>query len=374
MLLSRALSLATVMLLVGCCTMGQVEAQENLDAGKSPSQIFGGTCTVCHKSPRGLLKKVPPGSLTAFLLHHCTTSPQMAGVLASYLISNGATVTRYGGGAQPKGGKDAKSGAKPASASEAPAALGELVGHPGYTKKRLARPAEAPDAVKPAAEGQAPAQEATEHGPDGGKLSAQQRPGKHGKPVPEEAPKPAEPPKEEASGGERAKTETKVESKQEGEGEATKGETGQPEGGKPAEDSSQSANAEPVKETEAPALRSDSVPAIAPAPTAPASSASSASPASAATGNSGSEPAAGTPAVAPEPPVSSPPAVTAPASPATSTSPASAAADNSGSEPAVVTPAVTPELSASPSPAVTASAPPQPPVAPAGPPAPPISK
>src|SRR5215831_18701038 len=170
MLLSRALSLATVMLLVGCCTMGQVEAQENLEAGKSPSQIFGGTCAACHKSPRGLLKTVPPGSLAAFLRQHYTTSPQMAGVLASYLISNGATATRYGGGAQAKGGKDAKSGARPASASEAPAALGEIAGH---NRKRLARPAEAPDAVKPAAEGQ-PAEAATEHGPDDRKLSAKQ--------------------------------------------------------------------------------------------------------------------------------------------------------------------------------------------------------
>jgi len=349
MLLSRALSLATVMLLVGCCTMGQVEAQENLEAGKSPSQIFASTCTACHKSPRGLLKKLPPGSLTAFLRQHYTTSSQMAGVLASYLISNGATDTRYGGGA--KGRKDAKSGAKPASASEVPAALGEL-GHPGQNKKRLARPAEAPDAVKPAAEGQAPTEEATE-------LSAQQRPGKHVKPGPEEAPMPAEPPKEEASGGEPSKTETKVESKQESEDEAAKAETGQPEGGKPAEDPSQSANAEPAK-MEALAPRPDSVPVVTPAPTVPASPATSASPASAA-GNSGSEPAA-------------PPAVTAPASPAASTSPVSAAAGISGSEPAVATPAVAPELSASPPPTVTASAPPQPPVAPAGPPAPPISK
>src|SRR5262249_36496887 len=147
-----------------------------------------------------------------------------------------------------------------------PAALGEL-GHPGHIKKRLARPAEAPDAVKPAAEGQAPAQEATEDASDSRKLSPQQRPGEYGKPGPEEAPKPAEPPKDEASGGEPSKTKTKVESKQESEGEATKGETNQPEGGKPAEDSSQSANAEPARESEAPALGPHSVPPVTPAPT-----------------------------------------------------------------------------------------------------------
>src|SRR5215472_4838446 len=42
---SRALSLATVLLLIGFWAAGRAEAQENLDAGKTPSQIFAGTCT-----------------------------------------------------------------------------------------------------------------------------------------------------------------------------------------------------------------------------------------------------------------------------------------------------------------------------------------
>jgi hypothetical protein len=268
---------------------------------------------------------VPPGSLASFLRQHYTTSPQMAGVLASYLISNGATAARYGSGAQAKGGRDAKSGARPASPSEAPAALGEIAGH---NRKRLARPA--PDTVKPAAEGQAPAEAATGHGPDDRKLSAKQGLGMPGNPGPEEAPNAAEPAKEETSGGESPKAETNVENRQESKGEAAYGETGQPEGGKPAEDTSQSANVEPSKETEAPAVRPDSVPAVTPAPIAPASPVTSASPASAAA-DSGREPAASTPAGASEPSTSAPAAV-------------------------------------------TASAPPQPPVAPSGPPAPPISQ
>src|SRR5438552_4547321 len=111
-MLSRALSLATVMLLIGCFTAEQARAQvQNLEAGKSPSQIFAGTCSACHKSPRGLLKTVPPGSLPSFLRQHYTTSPDMANVLSSYLASNGVNDTRYG--AQSKGGKDSgKDGAK----------------------------------------------------------------------------------------------------------------------------------------------------------------------------------------------------------------------------------------------------------------------
>ncbi|WP_204325431.1 hypothetical protein, partial [Stenotrophomonas maltophilia] len=65
-----------------------VHAVENLEAGKSPAQIFAGTCNACHKSPRGLLRSVPASSLPSFLRQHYTTSSDMASVLSSYLVSN----------------------------------------------------------------------------------------------------------------------------------------------------------------------------------------------------------------------------------------------------------------------------------------------
>jgi hypothetical protein len=95
-MLSRALSLATVTLLIGCFMAGGARAQ-NLDAGKSPSQIFSSTCSACHKSPRGLLKTTPASSLPGFLRQHYTTGSDMASMLASYLISNGAADPRYQG-------------------------------------------------------------------------------------------------------------------------------------------------------------------------------------------------------------------------------------------------------------------------------------
>src|ERR1700722_4170174 len=111
-MLSRALSLATVTLLIGCFAAAPAQAQaQNLEAGKSPSQIFAGTCTACHKSPRGLLKSVAAGSLQGFLRQHYTTSPEMASLLSAYLISNGAADTRVG--AQPRPAKDAKSDGRP---------------------------------------------------------------------------------------------------------------------------------------------------------------------------------------------------------------------------------------------------------------------
>src|ERR1700735_2481189 len=128
-MLSRALSSATVMLLIGWFAVAPVPAlaqATNLEAGKSPSQIFAGTCTVCHKSPRGLLKTVPAGSLPGFLREHYTTSPDMAGLLSSYLISNGATDTRYGN-------KDAKPDGKPEKPGAAPAEQLDRQGHRLHT-------------------------------------------------------------------------------------------------------------------------------------------------------------------------------------------------------------------------------------------------
>jgi hypothetical protein len=361
-MLSRALSLATVMLLIGCFSTKPAQAQAtNLEAGKAPSQIFAGTCTACHKSPRGLLKTVSPGSLPGFLRQHYTTSPDMASSLSSFLISNGANDTRYGGGPA-KPDKDAKSDAKPGSAPEqldrqgrrlrtAPpqeAAKPEAppqqaakpdsdglsqgeAGHPGRNAKRLARPGEAPDAGKPTAEGQAPAQAAgSERGPDGRKLTAKQRLSKRGKPGSEEPPKDAT--KMEPAKGEPGKDDKPA-------AETAKDEGSKPEGAKPSGDGkseptkSEPTKSEPAKseatktdtpkETggETPASRADPVPAVTPAP--PASAASTAapgnaperSPAPSAT-TASSAPAAAPPAVA------APPAAPAPAAMTTAPQPA----------------------------------------------------
>ena len=148
-MVSRALGLAAVVLLMAAGLAAPVRAQENLDAGKSPSQLFGGNCSACHKSPRGLLKTVAPGSLPGFLRQHYTTGPEMAGVLSSYLISNGAADTRYMGN-QGKGGKEAKTDARPETSAEA-----------SDQPRRLGRRHRSRSAAEPAETGQAaPASEA----------------------------------------------------------------------------------------------------------------------------------------------------------------------------------------------------------------------
>jgi hypothetical protein len=357
-MLSRALSSATVMLLIGCFAPVPAQAQaQNLEAGKSPSQIFAGTCSACHKSPRGLLKAVPAGSLPGYLRQHYTTSSDMASLLSAFLISNGATDTRYVG-SQPKQEKDAKSEAKPAAAPEQldrhgrrlhaavpaqeaakPDSQPERTAEPdgeelppqaeptrrGRNAKRLARPGEAPDATKPAAEGQAPAQAASERGPDGRKLGAKQRLSKRGKPGGEELPK-TDAAKNDAAKTDAAKTDS-------GKDEPAKGEParedkpqsdtakyeGKTEGDKlPGEGQSEAARIEASKPTgsgESTTLRADPVPPVTPAP-------------------QGSS---------------------------------RAPAKVSGGTPEPAAPAAPP-------PAVTASMPPAAPAAPAGPPAPPISQ
>jgi hypothetical protein len=371
---SRALSSATVMLLIGCFAVIPVQAQ-NLEAGKSPSQIFAGTCTACHKSPRGLLKTVPAGSLPGFLRQHYTTSGEMASLLSGFLVSNGAADTRYVG-TQPRQGKDAKSEERPAGppdqldrfgrrlrpvagpAQEAarPGAEPRQAARPdadglspqaepgsrGRSARRLARPGEAPDAANPAVEGEVPGQAATERGPDGRKSVAKQRLSKRGKPGSEEPPKAeaakndsaktdvkTDAAKDEPSKGEPAKDDTPKSETAKGEdskSEDTKAEGTKPESTEPSgEGKSEAAKVDAPKETgsgEPAALRTDPVPPVTPAP--------SDSPAVSAVVSSGT--------LEPAPAPSAPAALPAP-------------------------------------PAVTASVPPPlSPVAPAGPPAPPISQ
>lgn len=95
-MLSRTLILAAVVLCIGTFETQPVAAQ-NLEAGKTPSQLFTATCALCHKSARGLLKTVAPGSLPGFLRQHYTTSQEMASAMSAYVLSNGASDKRIGG-------------------------------------------------------------------------------------------------------------------------------------------------------------------------------------------------------------------------------------------------------------------------------------
>jgi hypothetical protein len=246
-MLSRALSLATVTLLIGCLTAVAVRAVENLEAGKSPAQIFAGTCNACHKSPRGLLRSVPPSSLPGFLRQHYTTSSDMASVLASYLVANGGTDTRSQGKEAKQGKDGAKEGAKEGrQEARAPADQG------ARQQPRLPRAGETPDLMRP----DAPAQATIDKG--------KKDKGKKGRPEEPARTEPAaEPPKETAKGDDSAK---------------------------PADEpKNESAKVEPSREnpSEPAATRPDPVPGVTPAPSTTAAAPATSSPAPAAASPAG---------------------------------------------------------------------------------------
>jgi hypothetical protein len=91
-------------------------AQGNIDAGKSPAQIFTDTCGACHRSPRELRR-----ASAGFLRSHYTTSADEAGAMANYLAGVGSSDPRSA--AQPKQPprqQPAETPATPATAAKQP--------------------------------------------------------------------------------------------------------------------------------------------------------------------------------------------------------------------------------------------------------------
>ena len=104
--------------------VGQAGAQENLDSGKTPAQLFASDCAICHKSPNGLSK---PGNalgglrgLQGFLREHYTASREAAAAIAAYVQA----ADRGPAPAEPKPVEakvdDGKPAAKPASPPASP--------------------------------------------------------------------------------------------------------------------------------------------------------------------------------------------------------------------------------------------------------------
>jgi hypothetical protein len=66
---------------------GPAAAQENLDQGKTPAQLYASDCAICHKSPRGLAKRARRYGLDSFLRAHYTASREAAAAISAYLQS-----------------------------------------------------------------------------------------------------------------------------------------------------------------------------------------------------------------------------------------------------------------------------------------------
>jgi hypothetical protein len=98
----------------------------NIDAGKTPAQIFASDCSVCHKGPRGLAKNRNARSVAEFLRQHYTSSRDQAATMAGYLL---------GAGSDPR-----------AATARPPAATGRTQGQ-GPAAERASQTAEDQDAA-----------------------------------------------------------------------------------------------------------------------------------------------------------------------------------------------------------------------------------
>jgi hypothetical protein len=120
--------------LAACGLPAPVLAQSNLDAGKSPAQIFADTCNACHRSPREVRRTSP-----VFLREHYTTGIREAASMAAYLAAVGSDSRAVqqrkppvlGAGRAPAGdnGRPTVAAAGP-SGLEAPSGTAALSGRP----------------------------------------------------------------------------------------------------------------------------------------------------------------------------------------------------------------------------------------------------
>jgi hypothetical protein len=121
-------------------------AQGNIDAGRSPAQIFADTCASCHKSARELRR--PSAS---FLRQHYTAGSEEASAMASYLsglpaepkaaqpkrppaaVDQPAEAKQQQPKQQPKGKQQAKQQPAAETPAEPPAATQHAVTQPAAT-------------------------------------------------------------------------------------------------------------------------------------------------------------------------------------------------------------------------------------------------
>ena len=81
-----------IALVMSVCALGfagTAGAQENLDLGKTPAQLFASDCAICHKSPQGLAKSGSLFGVESFLRSHYTASRESAAAIARYLEAAG---------------------------------------------------------------------------------------------------------------------------------------------------------------------------------------------------------------------------------------------------------------------------------------------
>lgn len=93
---------------------------QDLAAGKSGEELFAQNCSMCHRSPRGLIKTAYAFSLNSFLRQHYTTSSRSADAIAAYLQSAGAAERAAPRGSRAEEGRPKSSRPGAEAAASAP--------------------------------------------------------------------------------------------------------------------------------------------------------------------------------------------------------------------------------------------------------------
>src|SRR5262249_8512219 len=111
---------AAVLVAAAVLDVAPVHGQD-FDAGKSAPSLFAANCSACHRTPRGLGKRMNRFSLYSYMREHYTSSQATAAELTAYLLAVGGEAPR----AKPKPApprQAATAAASAASRSPAPPA------------------------------------------------------------------------------------------------------------------------------------------------------------------------------------------------------------------------------------------------------------
>jgi hypothetical protein len=132
--------------LVLACGLGLVQAaaQENVERGRTPAQLYASDCAECHRNPRVVGKTMSAGSLADYLRLHYTASKETAAAISAYLTALPA---------DPRAGTARTGSAKPASAAKSRQATPAKPSDPASDSPAAA----APETPPPAAPAAAPA-------------------------------------------------------------------------------------------------------------------------------------------------------------------------------------------------------------------------
>jgi len=141
--------------LLATVVAGSASPQGNIDAGKTPAQMFADTCSNCHRRPQELRR-----TTVGFLRQHYTPGAQEAAAMASYLASLPAAADPRAGKERPKGPAEKAKAPPPSQQQVQDRPQERPKAQPAPKAKRAAEVAKSSVSEVPAETQQEPAREA----------------------------------------------------------------------------------------------------------------------------------------------------------------------------------------------------------------------